>query len=275
MIRHAHIERALESHQHRNGRLKDQVFDTIRDGSTLLTVTGEVVGQINALSVYFAAGSEFGMPNRVTANCYFGDGDIIDIEHHSKLGGNIHTKGVLILSSYLSSLFAKDQMMPLSASIAFEQSYGEVDGDSASLAEFCALISSLAEVPILQNFAVTGSVNQFGEVQPVGGVNEKIEGFFDACELIGLDGKQGVLLPKSNIANLMLNSRVLEAVSKGKFHVYPVEHVSEALELLTGRVSGFSPAHASKSKGVLSIFDVIQNKLQALREKPDGDDSES
>tara|TARA_R110002072_G_scaffold4280_9_gene30276 strand:- start:13877 stop:16264 length:2388 start_codon:yes stop_codon:yes gene_type:complete len=274
MIRQAHVERALSSYQHRNGRLKDQVFDTIRDGSTLLTVTGEVVGQINALSVYFAAGSEFGMPNRVTANCYFGDGDIIDIEHHSKLGGNIHTKGVLILSSYLSSLFAKDQMMPLSASIAFEQSYGEVDGDSASLAEFCALISSLADVPIFQNYAVTGSVNQFGEVQPVGGVNEKIEGFFDACELIGLDGKQGVLLPKSNVLNLMLNSRVLEAVSKGKFHIYPVEHVNEALALLTGRVSGFSKLHTAKAKGKLSIFDEIQNKLNALREKTDEDDSD-
>lgn len=269
MIRQAHVERALESSEHRNGRLKDQVFDTIRDGSTLLTVTGDVVGQINALSVYFAAGSEFGMPNRVTANCYFGDGDIIDIEHHSKLGGNIHTKGVLILSSYLSSLFAKDQMMPLSASIAFEQSYGEVDGDSASLAEFCALISSLAEVPIFQNFAVTGSVNQFGEVQPVGGVNEKIEGFFDACELIGLDGKQGVLLPKSNVVNLMLNSRVLDAVSKGKFHIYPVEHVNEALELLTGRVSGFSIEHKSAQKGKLSIFDEIQKKLNVLRDKSD------
>src|SRR5690606_6002686 len=127
----------LESQEYRHGRLKDQVFDTIRDGTTLLTVTGKVIGQINALSVYYSAGSEFGMPNRVTANCYFGDGDIVDIEHHSKLGGNIHTKGVLILSSYLSSLFAKEQMMPLSASIAFEQSYGEVDGDSASLAEFC------------------------------------------------------------------------------------------------------------------------------------------
>jgi lon-related putative ATP-dependent protease len=265
MIRQSHVERALDSHEHRNGRLKDQVFDTIRDGTTLLTVTGEVVGQINALSVYYSAGSEFGMPNRVTANCYFGDGDIVDIEHQSKLGGNIHTKGVLILSSYLSSLFAKEQMMPLSASIAFEQSYGEVDGDSASLAEFCALISSLAEVPILQNFAVTGSVNQFGEVQPVGGVNEKIEGFFDACELIGLDGKQGVLLPKSNIVNLMLNQRVLNAVSKGKFNIYPVEHVSEALELLTGKYSGLSTKPGKNLEGIHTIFDEIQDKLAALR----------
>lgn len=272
MIRSSHIERALESQAHRNGRLKDQVFDTIRDGSTLLTVSGEVVGQINALSVYYSAGSEFGMPNRVTANCYFGDGDIVDIEHHSKLGGNIHTKGVLILSSYLSSLFAKDQMMPLSASIAFEQSYGEVDGDSASLAEFCALISSLAEVPIRQNFAVTGSVNQFGEVQPVGGVNEKIEGFFDACELIGLTGKQGVLLPKSNVVNLMLNQRVLDAVAKGKFNIYPVEHVSEALELLTGKAFGLVNNKVSDKSIPNSIFDDIQKKLTVLRAKNEDND---
>lgn len=274
MIRQAHVERALESHDHRNGRLKDQVFDTIRDGSTLLTVSGKVIGQINALSVYYAAGAEFGMPNRVTANCYFGDGDIIDIEHHSKLGGNIHTKGVLILSSYLSSLFAKEQMMPLSASIAFEQSYGEVDGDSASLAEFCALISSLAEVPILQNYAVTGSVNQFGEVQAVGGLNEKIEGFFDACELIGLDGEQGVLLPKSNVVNLMLHDRVLKAVSKGLFNIYPVEHVSEALELLTGRSSGLDTKDRVHSKKKDSIFAEIQTKLSVLRKKHEDDGSE-
>ncbi len=269
MIRQVHVERALESHEHRNGRLKDQVFDTIRDGSTLLTVTGKVVGQINALSVYYAAGAEFGMPNRVTANCYFGDGDIIDIEHHAKLGGNIHTKGVLILSSYLSSLFAKEQIMPLTASIAFEQSYGEVDGDSASVAEFCALLSSLADVPIMQNFAVTGSVNQFGEVQAVGGVNEKIEGFFDACELIGLSGKQGVLLPRSNIINLMLNAKVLNAVAKGKFHIYAIEHVSEALEILTGIPSGFKLQDRQTKHKEATMFDLIKNKLDELRAKSD------
>ena len=211
------------------------------------------------------------MPNRVTANCYFGDGEIIDIEHHAKLGGNIHTKGVLILSSYLSTLFAKEETMPLTASIAFEQSYGEVDGDSASVAEFCALLSSLADVPILQNLAVTGSVNQFGEVQAVGGVNEKIEGFFDACELTGLTGQQGVLLPKSNIVNLMLNTKVLKAVAKGKFHIYAIEHVSEALELLTEMPSGFKlQAEKTKHKEP-TIFGLIQHKLEELRAKSDAE----
>lgn len=264
MIRQSHVERALESNEHRNGRIKDQLFDTIRDGSTLLSVSGAVVGQINALSVYSTAGSEFGMPNRVTANCYFGDGDITDIEHHAKLGGNIHTKGILILSSYLSSLFAKDDIMPLSASIAFEQSYGEVDGDSASMAEFCALISSLAEVPILQHFAVTGSVNQFGEVQPIGGANEKIEGFFDACELIGEDPLQGVIIPASNVDSLMLSQKVLNAVKKKRFNIYAVTHVNEALALLTGLKAG-TLKNGSYEKG--SIFAKVHEKMAALRDK--------
>lgn len=240
MIRLAHVERALESDQHRNGRLKDRMFDSIRNGSTLLDVEGEVIGQINALSVLSTGGAEFGMPNRVTANCYFGSGDIVDIEHNAKLGGNIHTKGVMILSSFLSSVFAKDKPMPLSASIAFEQSYGEVDGDSASLAEVCALISSLSKVPIKQSFAITGSVNQFGEVQPIGGVNEKIEGFFDTCEIIGQTKEQAVIIPATNRHNLMLNAKVREAIKKKRFTIYTVKSVDEALTLLTGTHPGLA-----------------------------------
>ena len=267
LIRQSHIERALESQGQRNGRLKDQIFSTIKDGTTLLSVNDKVIGQINALSVYMSASTEFGMPNRVTANCYFGDGNIVDIEHHAKLGGNIHTKGILILSSYLSSIFAKEKPMPLSASIAFEQSYGEVDGDSASVAEFCALISSLAEVPIYQNFAVTGSVNQFGEVQPVGGVNEKIEGFFEACKILGLSGKQGVLLPKTNVPNLMLSSEVLSAVDKGQFHIHAVSHVNEALAILTGVTAGGSATKLGHDKNKLpsAIYDMIHQKFVSLR----------
>jgi lon-related putative ATP-dependent protease len=270
MIRQMHIERALESDAHRNGRIKDQVFDTIRDGTTLLTVSGEVVGQINALSVLSTGGIEFGMPNRVTANCYFGDGNITDIENDAKLGGNIHTKGVLILSSYLSTLFAKEDAMPLSASIAFEQSYGEVDGDSASLAELCALISSLAEVPILQQYAMTGSVNQFGEVQPVGGLNEKVEGYFSACEILGLTGKQGVLLPASNVHNLMLNKNVLSAVKKGQFHIYSIKHVNDALEVLMGKHPGHLQSNGKYPEE--STFGIIHKKLTELREKEQGEE---
>jgi len=270
MIRQSHVEQALESDEHRNGRIKDQVFDTIRDGTTLLSVSGAVVGQINALSVLSTGGVEFGMPNRVTANCYFGDGSITDIENSAKLGGNIHTKGVLILSSYLSTLFAKEDEMPLSASIAFEQSYGEVDGDSASLAELCALISSLSNIPILQQFAMTGSVNQFGQVQPVGGINEKIEGFFEACEILGLTGNQGVLIPATNVHNLMLNKKVLNAVKKGKFRIFTIKHVNEALEVLTGD----HPGHISKDGQYpeKSLFGIIKQKLDDLRESDENEE---
>lgn len=267
MIRCAHVERALASDLMRNSRIKDQMFHTLSNGSTLLSVSGEVIGQINALSVLSTGGSEFGMPNRVTANCYFGDGDIVDIEHNARLGGNIHTKGVMILSSYLSTLFAKYKAMPLSASIAFEQSYGEVDGDSASLAELCALISSLGERPIKQNFAVTGSVNQFGQVQPVGGVNEKIEGFYDACEILGLTGDQAVILPATNQINLMLSKKVRDAIKIGKFHIYTVERVDQALELLLGE----HPGHKGKDGNypVRSMYGSILQKFDALRASDD------
>lgn len=265
IIRQSHVERALESDQHRNSRIKDVMFDSVRDGTTLLSVKGEVIGQINALSVLSTGGVEFGMPNRVTANCYFGDGEIVDIEHDSKLSGNIHTKGVMILSSYLSSVFAKEETMPLSASIAFEQSYAEVDGDSASMAELCALISSLSEMPIKQSYAITGSMNQFGEVQPVGGVNEKIEGFFDACEILGLNGTQGVILPATNVHNLMLNKKVTTAMAKGKFHIYPVSHVTEALSLLIGKHPGKLGKNGLYPKQ--SLFGVIFEKFEEIRAK--------
>lgn len=268
MIRLAHVERALESDEHRNGRIKDRMFDSIREGTTLLDVSGSVIGQINALSVLSTGGVEFGMPNRVTANCYAGNGEIIDIEHDAKLGGNIHTKGVMILSSFLSSKFAKEQPMPLSASIAFEQSYGEVDGDSASLAEVCALISSLGEVPIKQCFAITGSVNQFGEVQPIGGVNEKIEGFYDCCEIIGLSGEQSVIIPQTNRHNLMLNAKVQASVKKSKFSVYTVSHVDEALTLLTGAHPGIPNAEGGYPKD--SLYGKVIAKFEALRELDEG-----
>lgn len=264
MIRLTHVERALESDQHRNSRLRDCMFDSIRDGSTLLSVSGEVVGQINALSVLSTGGVEFGMPNRVTANCYFGSGEIVDIEHNAKLGGNIHTKGVMILSSFLSRLFAKEKAMPLSASIAFEQSYGEVDGDSASLAELCALISSLGDIPIKQSFAMTGSVNQFGEVQPVGGVNEKIEGYFEACEILGSHKEQAVILPRRNIHNLMLGSKLREAIRKKQFSVYAVSSVDEALTLLTGKHPG--KKNKAGDYPANSLYGRILSRFEEMRE---------
>ena len=267
IIRLGHIEKALDSEDHRSSRIKDSMFETIKNRTTLMDTSGSVVGQMNALSVLSTGGYEFGMPNRITATCRYGDGDIIDIERDAKLGGTIHSKGVMILSSYLASVFAKREPMHLSASITFEQSYGEVDGDSASLAELCALISSLSEVPLRQDLAMTGSVNQFGEVQPVGGLNEKIEGFFDTCEIRGFTGTQGVILPSTNVHNLMLDKRVIEAVKKGNFNVYSVKNVSEALFLLTGLRSGNANKEGRYPKN--TIYGKIQSLLDELR-----DDSE-
>lgn len=267
MIRLGHIEKALDSQEHRSSRLKDSMFETIKNRTTLMDTSGSVVGQINALSVLSTGGYEFGMPNRITATCRYGGGDIMDIERDAKLGGAIHSKGVMILSSYLASIFAKREPMHLSASITFEQSYGEVDGDSASLAELCALISSLSEVPIRQDFAMTGSVNQFGEVQPVGGLNEKIEGFFDTCEIRGFTGTQGVILPSTNVHNLMLDKRIIEAIKKGNFNIYAVKNISEALYLLTGLRSGNLNAEGRYPKN--SIYGKIQVLLDELREDDD------
>ncbi len=265
LITEVHVERALESARYRSSRIRDQFYDSIRDGSTLVTTTGTCVGQVNALSVLSTGGFEFGLSNRVTATCYYGDGGIMDIERDVKLGGNIHSKGVMILTSWLSSHFAVDDPMHLSASLTFEQNYGEVDGDSASLAELCALLSSLSEVPVRQDLAITGSFNQFGEVQPIGGVNEKVEGFFATCQLKGgLTGTQGVIVPSTNVQNLMLDSEVVNAVREGKFAVYAVSRVEEAISLLLGR-----PAGQPDSKGRYpkqSVFGIIQQRLEKMRE---------
>jgi len=265
LISEIHVERALESARYRSSRIRDQFYDSIRDGTTLVTTTGYCVGQVNALSVLSTGGFEFGLSNRVTATCYYGDGGVIDIERDVKLGGNIHSKGVMILSSWLASHFAVNDPMHLSASLTFEQNYGEVDGDSASLAELVALISALSGVPVRQDLAITGSVNQFGEVQPIGGVNEKIEGFFATCELKGgLSGSQGVIIPRTNVQNLMLDSEVVKAARAGKFQVYPVARVEEAIDLLLGKSSG-KPDKKGRYPGQ-SVFGIIQQRLEQMRE---------
>ena len=260
-----HVERALESAKYRSSRIRDQFYDSIRDGSTLVSTEGAVVGQVNALSVLSTGGFEFGLSNRVTATCYYGDGGIIDIERDVKLGGNIHSKGVMILSSWLASHFAVTDPMHLSASLTFEQNYGEVDGDSASLAELCALISSLSGIPVRQDLAITGSVNQFGEVQPIGGVNEKVEGFFATCQLkSGLTGSQGAIVPANNVQNLMLDSEVVQAVREGRFAVYAVSNVEEAVTLLLGKPAGKIDSKGNYPKQ--SVFGIIQQRLEKMRE---------
>lgn len=234
----ADIERALEARERRVDRLRTRVLDETVKGTLLIDTAGAKVGQVNALSVLRLGEATFGHPTRVTARTRLGSGKLVDILREVEMGGPNHTKGVLILGGFLAGRFLPDLPLSLSASLVLEQSYGGVDGDSASSAELYALLSALAEVPIRQSFAVTGSVNQLGEVQAIGGVNEKIEGFFDLCARRGLTGEQGVLIPKSNLPNLMLRKDVVAAAEAGRFHVFLVETIDEGIELLTGLAAG-------------------------------------
>jgi lon-related putative ATP-dependent protease len=233
-----HVRKAIEQQIYRSDRIRQRVHEEIRRGTLLVDTAGERVGQVNGLSVISLGSFAFGRPSRITATARLGRGKVVDIEREVELGGAIHSKGVLILSSLLAARYAKDYPLSLTASLVFEQSYGMVDGDSASVAELCALLSTLADVPIRQGLAITGSLNQHGQAQPIGGVNEKIEGFFDVCSAIGLTRDQGVLIPAANAKHLMLRADVIEAVAAGKFSVYTYETVDDAIALLTGISAG-------------------------------------
>ena len=233
-----HIHRALDAKTHRQDRVRERMQEEIARGTILIDTSGETVGQANGLSVLQTTGFSFGNPNRITARVRLGSGSVIDIEREVRLGGPLHSKGVLILSGFLSGRYVTDRPLSLTASIVFEQSYGGVDGDSASSAELYTILSALAEVPIRQSLAVTGSVSQQGQVQAIGGVNEKIEGFFDICQRRELTGREGVVIPTSNVKHLMLHADVVDAASKGLFHIYPVETIDQGIEVLTGCPAG-------------------------------------
>ncbi len=232
------VDAAVDAEERRSGRLRERVQDEIRKGTLIIETSGTRVGQINGLAIAEVGRSMFGHPMRISARVRMGQGTVIDVEREAELGGPIHSKGVLILSGLLAARYAIDRPLSLWATLVFEQSYGGVEGDSASSAELYALLSALSEVPVAQSIAVTGSVNQHGEIQPVGGINEKIEGFFDVCSARGLTGAQGVLVPTRNVRNLMLRRDVVEAVRAARFHVWPVQTVDEGIELLTGMVAG-------------------------------------
>ncbi len=250
VVTRADVERAIEAQIKRSDRLRERSHEAILRGILHIDTDGERVGQVNGLSVFQLGDFSFAQPSRITANTRLGDGELVDIQREAKLGGSIHSKGVLILSSFLASRYAAEQPLSLAASLVFEQTYGQVEGDSASVAELCALLSSLANVPIRQSLAVTGSVDQFGRVQAIGAVNEKIEGYFDICNQRGLTGSQGVLIPASNVAHLMLRRDVVEAAAAGRFHIYAVATVDEALELLTGIPVGTPEAEGSLDQRV-------------------------
>ena len=232
------IEMAVAASRRRSGRIRDRVLESIINNIRHIETTGEKVGQVNGLSVIDLGGDSFGFPTRITAVTRPGKGDIVDIEREVELGGPIHSKGVMILGSFLSARYARNIPLGLQASLVFEQSYSGVEGDSASCAELCALLSSLADAPVRQNLAVTGSVSQKGEVQPVGGVNEKIEGFFDVCVTRGLTGNEGVIIPAANRRHLMLKQKVVDAIADKQFSIYLVSTVDEAVSLLTGLEAG-------------------------------------
>lgn len=256
----ADVQHAIDAQIHRNDRLRTRAYEQIQRGTLLIDIVGEAVAQVNGLAVTELGNFTFGQPFRITATARLGSGEMVDIEREVKLGGAIHSKGVLILSSFLGARYAKNHPLSLTASLVFEQSYGEVEGDSASVGELCALLSALADKPVYQSMAVTGSVNQHGQVQAIGGVNEKIEGFFDICSLQGLTGKQGVLIPESNVKLLMLRSEVIDAVAEGKFHIYPINTIDEAITLLTGINAGERNDEGIYFEG--SINSLVQHRLE-------------
>jgi predicted ATP-dependent protease len=257
-----HVQRAMEERIFRHNLPEQKVQEMISEGTIMIDVEGGVVGQLNGLSVHTLGDISFGRPSRITAKTFLGRGGVINIERESQLSGPTHNKGVMILSGYLGWKYAQDNPLSLSASICFEQSYEGVDGDSASSAELYTILSSISGIPLKQNIAVTGSVNQRGEVQPIGGVNQKIEGFFRVCKAKGLNGQQGVLIPASNIRHLMLREEVVEAVRRGEFHVYWAKTIDEGIEILTGKPAGTRQTDGTYPEG--SVNREVQHQLGAM-----------
>lgn len=256
------VRRAVAAARDRSARVRDRLLEATLHDTLHVRTTGAEVGQINGLSVLRAGRIPFGRPSRITARVRLGAGKVVDIEREVELGGSLHSKGVLILTGYLGGMYAQSRPLALHASIVFEQSYGGVDGDSASLAETCALLSALAEVPLRQDLGVTGSIDQRGRVQAIGGANEKVEGFFDLCAARGLSGTEGVVLPSANARHLVLREDVVEAVAEGQFHIYAVQRVDEAVELLTGAPAGRRKRGGGFTSG--SVHAKVDARLEAL-----------
>ena len=258
-----HVRTAIKKGRFRHSLIAEKIREWIKEGKLIVELDGSKVGQVNGLAVVDLGDFAFGRPSRITANVYAGKDGVVDIEREAELAGKIHTKGVMILKGYLGAKFASQGPLSLSASIAFEQSYSMVDGDSASAAELYALLSSLAGVPLRQGIAVTGSVDQKGNLQPIGGVNEKIEGHFLVCQEVGFTGDQGVIIPAKNVSDLMLPEEVLEAVEAGKFHIWAVERAEEGLEILTGMPTGEPDESGAYPEG--TVFYKVQERLKDLR----------
>ena len=265
MVFKEHVDLAIEKRLYRVNMVEEKIRELVKDGTIMIDSKGEVVGQVNGLAMHQLGDHQFAKPSRITTKTAMGRAGIINIEREADLSGKTHNKGVFILAGYLRGKYAQDKPLTMSASVCFEQSYGAVDGDSASSTEVYALLSSLARLPIRQDIAVTGSVNQKGEVQPIGGVNEKIEGFFDVCRISGLNGSQGVMIPDQNVKDLMLRKDVVEAVRTGQFHVYPVRTIDEGIEILTGMKAGVPLPKGGYTAS--SVNDLVDRRLRDLAEK--------
>ncbi|MDD3840226.1 MAG: ATP-binding protein [Clostridia bacterium] len=272
IISEKHIKKAIQQKRYRSAMYRDKINEMLEEETILLDIEGEKIGQVNGLSVINMGDSSFGRPSRITATVFSGQDGIINIERETKMSGSIHDKGVLILSGFLGERFARKNPLSITANICFEQLYGGVDGDSASSAELYAILSSLAEIPIKQCIAVTGSVNQKGEIQPIGGVNQKIEGFFEVCRRKGLNGKQGVIIPHQNIKNLMLADQVIEAVQNKMFHIYTIKDVDQGIEILTGIPAGQRDEKGEYPEGTVNYM--VEQKLKYFAElqKKDGEE---
>jgi lon-related putative ATP-dependent protease len=247
-----HVDQAIAEKIYRKKMIEDKIQEMIDDGIILIDSSGAAVGQVNGLSVYDMGEYAFGKPSRITAKTSMGKAGIINIEREADLSGRTHNKGVLILGGYLRGKYAQDKPLTLTASLAFEQSYAGVDGDSASSTEVYAIVSSLSGLPLRQDIAVTGSVSQNGEIQPIGGVNQKIEGFFEVCRNRGLTGNQGVIIPHQNVGDLMLRKDVVEAVAAGKFHIYPIQTIDQGIKILTGVPAGEKSQDGSYPAGTVN-----------------------
>lgn len=262
LVSGGHVDKALDQRDYRHNRIDDKIQEMIERGTIFVDTEGAQMGQVNGLAVLQMGNYAFGKPSRITASVFTGKGGIIDIEREAKLGGKTHTKGIMILKGFLGQRFAQKRPLSFAASLAFEQSYSMIDGDSASSTELYAILSALSGLPIQQGLAVTGSVNQKGEVQPIGGVNQKIEGFYRVCKAKGITGEQGVLIPAANIENLMLNREVVEAVDAGQFHIYPITSIEEGIERLTGTEAGIADEEGDYAPE--TVFGRIMARLEAI-----------
>jgi len=258
------VQSAIDAQVRRVDQYRSRLHEAILQDTLLIDTEGRQLGQVNGLVLIQAGGNAFGSPIRISATARIGGGEVVDIQSEADLSGSIHSKGVMILSAYLANRYARHQPLSVSASLVFEQSYGEVEGDSASLGELCALLSAIGDLSIDQSLAVTGSVNQHGEVQAIGGVNEKIEGFFDICASRGLTGDQGVLIPNANTKHLMLKPEVVDAVKAGRFNIYPVSRIDQGIELLSGRPAGERDAHGQYPEN--SLFRKVSDRLREMAE---------